>query len=277
LTDRLSLSAHDLRVSPACLGMTADPAAVHRAFELGVNFFFVTVDMHWPLYEPLREGLRTLLARGRARREDIVVAGVSYVAQPEFGWSPFEELVNEIPGLDHVDVLVVGGAYAADVDARLDQRREQVAQGFVGARALGVTLHDRKSAARIANEALADLVLGRFNPAHPGARVDVFPELRESRALLFSFLSQYGRALENDRERLGLDPRFWLPEAADYYRFALRHRELDGILCAPSTPAEITALDRALAKGPLSDDEYNHLVRLADLSLGRTRLRRAER
>src|SRR5438105_15757078 len=40
----------------------ARPDTVLRAFDRGMNFFFVTADMHWPYYEGMRQGQR------RARR-----------------------------------------------------------------------------------------------------------------------------------------------------------------------------------------------------------------
>ena len=73
LTDRLVLG-EGLEVSPVCLGMVDDPKTVAAAYEAGINFFFVTADMHWPLYSPLREGLKRLLKQKRVR-ERIVVCG----------------------------------------------------------------------------------------------------------------------------------------------------------------------------------------------------------
>lgn len=275
LTDRLPLGGGDgLSVSPACLGIVDSPETVVRAFETGINFFFVTVDMHWPLYDALRRGLRSLLAEGSVDRDRIVVAAVSYLAQPEFGWMPFTELLAAVPELEYLDVLVVGGAYQSDVGARLERRREQVAGGFLGARAVGVTLHERHAAVSIANDGLADIAFVRYNPAHTGAREDTFSHLRASRTLLFNFNSLSHVVTEAHRGALGLDQRFWLPRPSDYYRFALSRSELDGILCAPGTPDEVTSLRDALEQGPLTEDEARHLVRLADLSLGRQRLRR---
>ena len=275
LTDRLPLGhAAALAVSPACLGMVSAPETVRSAFESGINFFFVTADMHWPLYEELRRGLHGLLADGVAKREEIVVAAVSYVAQPEFEWAPLEELLAAVPALEYLDVLVVGGAYGTDVDARLERRREQIARGYLGARAAGVTLHDRQAAIHLTNGEKVDIAYVRYNPSHAGARDDLFPHLKTGRSLLFNFKSVGEPITESDRQRLGLDPRYWLPEASDYYRFALSRCEVDGVLCAPSTPSEIAMLRDALARGPLSDDESEHLVRLADLSNGRKRLRR---
>src|SRR5262245_12778537 len=91
--DRLTLGHQGLRVSPFCLGLTCDAATVPAAFDAGVNFFFLTADMHWPLYEPTRRGLADLLARGGGIRDQVVVAAVSYPTQPEFASMPFHELV----------------------------------------------------------------------------------------------------------------------------------------------------------------------------------------
>src|SRR5436190_890300 len=56
MTDRLDLGSKGLRVSPFCLGRVKSPDTVLAAFDAGINFFFVTADMHWPGYENLREG-----------------------------------------------------------------------------------------------------------------------------------------------------------------------------------------------------------------------------
>src|ERR1043165_4314286 len=97
LTDRLPLGASGVVVSPFCVGMSPDPMTIPAAYEAGINFFFVTADMHWPLYEPLRRGLRML------PRDDIVIAAASYVTQPEFCRAPFLEVLAELPELRRLD------------------------------------------------------------------------------------------------------------------------------------------------------------------------------
>src|SRR5262245_34055395 len=92
LTDRLALGRKGLRVSPICLGLAYDAATVSAAFDAGVNFFFLTADMHWPLYEHTRRGVADLLSRGGGIRDQIVVAGACYPTQPEFCTMPFQEL-----------------------------------------------------------------------------------------------------------------------------------------------------------------------------------------
>jgi len=44
--DRLPLGTSGLEVSPICIGMVEDPRTIPAAFEAGINFFFVTADMH---------------------------------------------------------------------------------------------------------------------------------------------------------------------------------------------------------------------------------------
>jgi hypothetical protein len=69
LTDRQPLGKSGLRAGPICLGAVPGPETVLAAFDAGINFFFLSVDMHWPLYEGMRRGLEALLARGGGVRD----------------------------------------------------------------------------------------------------------------------------------------------------------------------------------------------------------------
>src|SRR5262245_41219293 len=104
--DHIALA--DLSVSPFCIGMVEQPDTIDRAFDAGINFFFVSTDLHWPRYDAARAGLARLL--DRVSRDHIVVAAVCYVTQPEFCREPFRELLSAVPGLGTLDVLVAGGA-----------------------------------------------------------------------------------------------------------------------------------------------------------------------
>ncbi|SRR6266550_8217075 len=59
--DRLPLGKTGLTVSPFCFGRTASADTVVAAYEAGINFFFVTADLHWPFYDGIRRGLAKLL------------------------------------------------------------------------------------------------------------------------------------------------------------------------------------------------------------------------
>lgn len=239
------------------------------AFDAGINFFFVTTDMHWPLYEGLRAGLRDLLARGGGIRDEIVVVATTYVAPRAFLQMPFRELVDAVAGLDRVDVCAVGGCYVDDSPARRHRILEHREQHFVGCRAAGASFHDRAAAVTARREATLDIAYLRYNADHPGAREDVFPVLGQSPTLLYGFKSMGGWAPRSVLENVADLPKgIWLPSQADHYRFALSGGGLDGILCSPSTPAEISALADAMASGPLSADEQEHMIDLAALARG---------
>src|ERR1041385_4749464 len=143
LTDRLPLGDTGLEVSPFCLGIVGDPSVVHAAVEAGINFFFLTADMHWPLYEATRVGPYQPLHAKPALRDQLVIGVVSYVTQPEFGWMPFNEVVDYLPGLQRVDLSIAGGSYGYEIKRRLETYAQHRVRKHVGIRATGVTFHDR--------------------------------------------------------------------------------------------------------------------------------------
>jgi hypothetical protein len=272
LTDRLPLGT-GLAVSPFCLGAIRDRDMVPLAFDAGINFFFVSVDLHWPLYEGMRQGLARLLARGPQVRDEIVVAGVSYVTQPVFAGTNFHELLATLPQLARLDVLVAGGSYAGEFLGRRERYLDSPYTRGLGARAFGASFHVRSTALTAINHRLVDLAYSRYNPAHPGARRDVFPGLLPGPGpLLYNFRSVLPPVNRDRWRELGLDEDHWIPEPCDYYRFALSRPEMSGILGSVNTPSELEALAAALAEGPLDPEEEEYLVNLAALAEGRARL-----
>ncbi len=270
LGDRLALGEQGVRVSPFCLGLVRSPETIGAAFDAGLNFFFLTADMHWPLYEAARRGLRQLLSRGGGIREQIVVGAVCYPTQPEFCSVPFQELLEAVPGLGRLDVLIAGGAYAKEFAARFPVYLQHRHTGFLGCRAIGATFHDRRAARQAVQEGLVDIAFVRYNPGHAGARKDLFPHLQpQPRPLLFGFKSTNGYVTPRQMDELGLPGKvYWHPEITDHYRFALTSPELDGLLVSPQTPQEVAALALALEKGPLDREEQAYLMKVALVARG---------
>jgi hypothetical protein len=264
LTDRLRLAG--VRVSPICLGIVKDPRVVCDAFDAGINFFFVTADMHWPMYEHTRRGLELLLARRGSVRDDVVVGVVSYVAQPEFSVAPFQEVLDAVDRLERIDVAIMGGVYRHDFTTRVMAYSRHRAPGVLGARATGATFHDREVAPAAIERGLVDIGFIRYNPGHRGAEADVFPLVSGSGSgLLYNFKSTTPFPSPEQYARLALDRDHWRPHITDYYRFALSRPEIDGVLCALHWPAHVTELADALGKGSLLPVEIEHLSALAAL------------
>ena len=62
---------------------------------------------------------------------------------------------------------------------------------------------------------------------------------------------------------MGLDGRYWLPRAVDYYRFVFTHPGIDGVLCSPSTVGQFDELIDALKEPPLAQDGEDYMIWLS--------------
>jgi len=261
LTDRVTVGPFE--VSPYCIGGVDDPDVIPAAFDAGCNFFFVSADMHWPRYEPSRKGLAALFARGTSIRDQVVVAAVSYVAQPDFAAGPICELIEDVRGMERADITIAGGCYARDVDRRVPGLA--LASEIHGARAHGATFHDRKAAARALTDERLQLVFARFNAVHRGARRDIFPKVTPETRPLFLFTTAHG---VRSREALGLPDSNWLPRHTDHYKYALADDRVAGILCAPRKLSEFEDLKQMVAEAPLSQPQLKYIDVLGDLASG---------
>lgn len=263
LSDRLPLGRTGATVSPLCLGKVRDPDTICAAFDAGINFFFLTADLHWPLYEASRRGLERLLARGRGIRDEVVVAVASYVTQPGLPSAALNELADAVAGLGRIDLAISGAAFASGYPARLQAFQKLRDSARLGIRAIGMTFHERRAVVQAVNDGVVDIAFARYNPLNPQARVDLFPLLHADRAaLLFNFKSTLGFVDPERRAALGLVSDGPGPEITDYYRFALTRPQIDGLLCGPSTPGELRALALALEAGPLTEAEEQYLLDL---------------
>jgi hypothetical protein len=266
-SDRIALGKSGLRVSPICLGMTMSPETVIAAYEAGVNFFFVTGDLHWPLYEGIRKGLAKLLEGSPSRRDEIVVGVVSYLDNPLFAALQFHEVIGEVPNLQRVDLLIAG-AVSGDQSfyGRVEAMARARAAGQHGARAIGATFHQRSLAVVSEQYDMLDIRFIRYNSAHPGARRDLFPYFRPARlSPVFNFKSTMSQVTPQMFEALNLPKTYWVPDVCDYYRFVLTRPEMDGVLCSPLQPEEMRQLARALDKGPLTREEEEYMIWLSSL------------
>ncbi|HYI83794.1 MAG TPA: hypothetical protein VEX11_11360 [Acetobacteraceae bacterium] len=265
-TDRLSLGYSGLTVSPICIGIVGEPETVPAAFDAGVNFFFVSADLHWPLYQGVRRGLELLFERGNGFRDQVVVGVVSYLDQPLFQALQFHEVLQSVRGLERVDLLIAGAVSSAQsYNERLPSLQNARATAHCGARAIGCSFHDRRCALGSINLNALDISYIRYNTAHPGAESDIFPFMRRDRTgLIFNFKSVLSAVTPEHVQRLGLgSSSLWLPKITDYYRFVLTNPHIDGVLCSPSTPSQFAELQAALEDRPLTVAEERYMAWLS--------------
>lgn len=264
-TTRLKLRRIGPAVGPVCLGLVGSRELVPMAFEAGINFFFISADMHWPLYEELRQGLRLLLESRLCRRDEIVVAGVSYVHHKALLGATFSELIDAVPGLGRLDAHIAGATPDIGI---IEAHRAQTSI------AIGASFHDRALARTAIGENKLDLAFIRCNPLHPGAREDLLPHIDlASTVRVFNFNSTLGAIDPGIGRVLGLDADHWIPERSEYYRFAMSSDRIDGVLCQLRDRNDLGALLAALERGPLTPEEQEYLMKLALLASGKARRR----
>lgn len=203
-----------------------------------------------PTARKLTGPLRDALARDRERY--VVATG------PTFGWFPGAlrrraERALRLLGTDYLDVFQLYwlgkmSAFSGPVQEELLALKEE---GKV--RALGVSIHDRPRAGQLAEDSILDLLMIRYNAAHPGAEEDVFPHLARRHPAVVAYTATAWRKLLRR-------PKGWngaVPTAGDCYRFCLTTPHVDVVLTAPRTVQELRENLAALQKGPLTPAEAN--------------------
>ncbi len=154
-------------------------------------------------------------------------------------------------GVEYLDVFQLYwlgkmSFFTGAVQAELVKLREE---GKV--RLLGVSIHDRPRAGKLVDDSILDLLMIRYNAAHPGAEQDIFPHLARRRPAMIAYTATAWR-------RLLRAPRGWkgrVPTAGDCYRFCLTSPHIDVALTGPRNLAELRENLAALEKGPLSPEE----------------------
>ena len=234
------------------LGLAAsfgiDEAGIQEALDAGLNYVFYTRGV---LERPVREALR------RDRERLVIATG------PVLGWfrgsirRAAEKRLRAL-GTDYLDVFQLYwlSRMSAWTPGNVEELLRLREEGKV--RALGVSIHDRPRAGRLAEDSPLDLLMLRYNAAHPGAEVDVFPHLARRRPAVVAYTATSWRKLLRP-------PRGWDGPAAtagDCYRFCLTSPHVDVVLSGPASSAQLRENLRALERGPLSPDEMDRMRRL---------------
>jgi aryl-alcohol dehydrogenase-like predicted oxidoreductase len=233
------------------LGLSAsygmDERTAREALEGPFQYVF------WPatagaLTAPLRDACR------RDRERYVIATG------PTFGFlarSPRRRVEKALRtlGTDYLDVLQLYwvGVGASLAPRMLDELVKLRQEGKV--RAIGVSIHDRPRAGRLAAGSPLDLLMIRYNAAHPGAEQDVFPHLGDRRPAVVAYTATaWTRLLRRNRRWSGppMTP-------GECYRFCLTSPQVDVVLTAPGKAKRLRENVAALERGPLTGDEERRI------------------
>ncbi len=152
----------------------------------------------------LARPLRDALAK---HRDGIVIAAGPTVGF--FGGSVRRSAERTLKslGVDYIDVfqLMWLGVGSAWTDATVRELEHLRTSGKV--RAIGVSIHDRPRAGRLAEDSPLDHFMIRYNAAHPGAERDIFPHLATRKPAVVAYTATCWRKSLRAPKRLGRSAR----------------------------------------------------------------------
>ena len=227
------------------LGLAAsfgiDEAGIQEALDAGLNYVFYTRGV---LERPVREALR------RDRERLVIATG------PVLGWfrgsirRAAEKRLRAL-GTDYLDVFQLYwlSRMSAWTPGNVEELLRLREEGKV--RALGVSIHDRPRAGKLAESSPLDQLMIRYNAAHPGAERDIFPHMSPGKPTILAYTATAWRKLLKR-------PSGWtgpVMTAGDCYRFQLSNPHVDLAWTGPANREQLEENLKALEKGPLTDDE----------------------
>jgi len=231
------------RLGLAC-SFGIDNAGIETALtERGLGFVFWT---------PRQKGGDALKAALQRDRDSVVLMSGPTTAHWKGNLTRYVEKLLKRFDIEYLDVLMTFwvGVTSSLSESRFRELEALRSSGKV--RAIGCSIHDREHAGRLAADSPLDLLMIRYNAAHPGAEQDIFPHLTADRPrIILAYTATRWRKLLQR-------PRGWdgeIMSAADCYRFCLSNPNVHAVLTGPKS---LEMLDENLAgiqAGPLSPEE----------------------
>lgn len=219
------------------------PATESALLEQGMNYIFWT-----PRMERATPAVKEVLKRNRDRY--VLATG------PTTAWwggnlRHFVDKALLLLQTDYLDVLQMFwlGVTSAWKDGTVDEMMRLREAGKV--RALGISIHNRKRAGKLAADSELDLLMVRYNAAHPGAEQDIFPHLPPGRRSIVAYTATCW-------QKLLRAPRGWtgaVPAAGDCYRFCLSNPHVNVVLTGPKNAKQLRDNLEAIQAGPLDEKE----------------------
>ena len=231
------------------LGITAnhglDADGVRRAFDLGLNYAFWTATAK-ALTEPLKEAV------ARDRERYVVATGPTLGYRAGAIRKSAESALRTL-NTDYIDILQLFwlGKSSAWTDGTVAELVKLRDEGKV--RAIGVSIHDRPRAGQLAADSPLDMMMVRYNAAHPGAEEDIFPHIKDSKPAIVAYTATAW-------QRLLKAPKGWtgpVPTAGQCYRFALSNPHVNLALTGPADVKQLEENVKALEAGPLDAQEMS--------------------
>ena len=206
------------------------------------------------------DGIREVI---RTDREKHVVAMLGW---GYFGWQMRRSVEGALRklGTDYLDVFKLGWLGKTSIYSRgiVDTLLKLKEEGKI--RSIGVSIHDRKRAGRLAADSEIDLLMIRYNARNTGAEEDIFPFLSVRNPAVVSYTAlAWGMLLKPIKDNMmppwpGRDDLNVPPLTPKLcYRFVLNNQNVHVVLTAPRNREQLVNNLDAVRQGALDPDELN--------------------
>lgn len=227
--------------------------AVEEAVERGVNY------LYWGSFRRagMRDAIRNIVKKDRSR---IVIAIQAYNRILSMTRRKFEKGLRKL-GIEYVDVLILGLYNRRPSQRMIDYALSLKEQGRI--KYLALSTHKRLLVPGLASDPAFDIFHVRYNAAHRGAEIDIFPHIySDTGPGIVSFTAtSWGQLLNPRLLPSGVTP----PTATDCYRFALSHPSVHCCLSGPKSLKHTLEALKALELGPMSTEELEWMRKIGDV------------
>lgn len=256
-TDQIALGRSGLEVGRLGISSSygAPAEAFEEALERGCNYFTWGTFIRGRSSE-MAQAIRNIIKKGK--RDDLVLSMISYAHQGALMEWTLKRGLKAL-GTDRAEVLLIGYYNRRPPQSVIDRALDLKARGLI--RAVGLTSHNRKLFAKLADDDAFDLFHLRYNAAHRGAETEVFPHLGETPAGIVSFTAtRWGKLLKQKSMPEGESA----PSAGDCYRFVLSQPSVDVCMVGPRDREQMQQALSVLERGPLDEATLQRMRRIGD-------------
>ncbi len=253
-----SLGRTGLTVHRLGLSATYRPgqSTLHRALDSGVNLFF-----GFGIDTQMTRFIRSL---SPSQREKVVLVtgGYNYVFTYQNLQKALETRLKQFR-TDTIDVFLFLGVMKGTEFPQKAQDELAALKESGKIRFTGMSCHNRAFAGQMAAQGSLDVLMVRYNAAHPGAEKDIFPHLLPHNPGVLGYTATRWTYLL--RRPKGWPKEEKIPGAGDCYRFVLSNPSVHACLSAPRSCKELEENLSALEKGPLSPEELQFMRSFGDV------------
>jgi aryl-alcohol dehydrogenase-like predicted oxidoreductase len=206
---------------------------IYHAAERGVGYWLWS-----PHFKKVTPALKELLGRERERHVVAAYTGTFGTAITARQVRKGAERSLRLLGLDQVDILMLGwlGRASRFTESIQDELVRLKGEGKV--KVVGVSIHDRVRAGKLARDSMLDAFMIRYNAKHPGAEQDIFPHLEVRQPAVIAYTATS-----------------WRQSGPLCYRFCLTSPHVNVVLTGPRTCSQLDENLDALEAGPLQQEE----------------------